>query len=89
MRLYSLLCTCGITHEKLTDLWQPVTCVRLHLLPFATSSLRHLFPSQSFSLAEKGWERVAAAKLEADYVKKEMADTLFFSDPLNHRKAAP
>lgn len=42
-----------------------------------------------FIAAEKGWERVAAAKLEADYVKKEMADTLFFSDPLNHRKAAP
>jgi len=47
------------------------------------------FPMHSFIAAEKGWERVAAAKLEADYVKKEMADTLFFSDPLNHRKAAP
>lgn len=42
-----------------------------------------------FYFAEKGWELVAAAKEEADFMKKEMADTLYFTDPKNHPLAQP
>jgi len=38
--------------------------------------------------AEKGWELVAAAHEEADRVKGEMKDTLFFADPQNHIRKA-
>ena len=41
------------------------------------------------SSAEKGWELVAAAKEEADFMKKEMADTLYFTDPKNHPLSQP
>lgn len=37
---------------------------------------------------EKGWERIAAARKEADLMVAELADTIYFSDPSNRRKPA-
>jgi hypothetical protein len=37
---------------------------------------------------EKGWERLAAAKKEADLMAVELADTIYFSNNANRKKVA-